>query len=1005
SNGFNFTTEPRLLPPAMTSPINNATDIVIDSDLQWNSATGASSYDLEIASDANFNNIIKNENNLVATSYSLTNIPADFANQYYWRLRSKSATQTSDWSSGFNFTTEPRLLPPAMTSPINNATDIVIDADLEWNSATGASSYDLEIATDANFNNIVKTANSLAASSYSLTNVPADYANQYYWRLRSKSATQTSDWSSGFNFTTEPRLLPPAMTSPINNATDIVIDADLEWNSATGASSYDLEIATDANFNNLVKNENNLAATSYSLTNVPADYANQYYWRLRSKSASQTSDWSSGFNFTTEPQLLPPVMTLPANNATDIVIDADLEWNSATGASSYDLQVASDASFNNIIENVNSLAATIYSLTNIPADYDSQYYWRLRSKSATQTSDWSSGRNFTTIMLLSPPDLIYPANNANSISKIVLLNWSDVQNADEYRILLADNVNFTNPKINLLVSNDSEYQVPNGLLKGNVTYYWRVKALNSDVESDFSTTFKFTTENKVPDTWSFVDDTPTKSKIVVPTSINPQIGGRNIASGDAIGIFYDDAGTPKCAGYAYWTGVILQITVWGDDPLTIEKDGFSTNELYTFKLWDSQTDLVYTAEVTYSSGPNNFQNNATSILASLNSLTDIQVINLSQGWNMISSYIAADLPSMEDVFGDIDDNLVICKNGSGNVYLPEFEINDIGDWNKYDGYQVYMNQAETLILSGTAAEPENEPINLSTGWHLVSYLRKSAMDISIAMESIDDNLIIAKDNLGNVFLPEFGINTIGDMLPGQGYQTYLSSPDALTYPPNSAGKYSAPNYRYSRRAIPVLPQISGTGNSMTTIVEFDERYNGHLFIANDDKGRLVGSAIIENGICPIVIWQDDERNSNYSANSTIQYSVIDQSTNLEISGFVITRQTDLLTKLPKDISQYGKNAVNYGKALLPTGIRMIQNIMPIPAGSEFSIEYAVAENSNVRIKLFSINGQEVAVLKDLPMQSGIYTETYSTGIVGSGEYIIMIEQGSEIDTERMIIKK
>jgi hypothetical protein len=1005
SSSFSFTTEPRLLPPVLTSPSNNATGIAINANLQWNSATGAVAYDLQVASDAAFNNIVKLANSIFSTEYSVTNIPADYGTQYYWRLRSKSATQTSDWSGTFNFTTEPRLLPPVLTSPSNNATGIAINANLQWNSATGATSYDVEIATDAAFNNIVKLANSIFSTEYSLTNIPADYETQYYWRLRSNSATQTSDWSNTFSFTTEPRLLPPVLTSPINNAANIIIEANFQWNSATSATSYDVEIATDVAFNNIVKSVNSLVATSYSLTNLPANYATQYYWRLRSKSATQTSDWSSTFNFTTEPRLLPPVLTSPSNNATGIDINANLQWNSATGAVAYDLQVASDAAFNNIVKLANSIFSTEYPLTNIPANYETQYYWRLRSKSVTQTSDWSSTFNFTTEMVLNPPDLIFPANNANNISKIPLLNWSDVANADEYRIQLADNSNFTNPKINLVVADDSEYQVPNGLLKGNTVYYWRVKALKGGIESNYSSIFNFKTENKVPDTWSFVDGTPTKSKIVVPSSINPQIGGRNIAVGDAIGIFYNDAGTQKCAGYAYWTGVILQITVWGDDPLTIEKDGFSNNEIYSFKMWDSQTDLVYTAEATYSSGPNNFQNNTTSILASLNSLTDIQLINLSQGWNMISSYIAADMPSMEDVFSEINDELVICKSGTGNVYLPEYEINDIGNWNKYEGYQVYMNQAESFIMSGTAAEPENETINLSTGWHIVSYLRKTAMDISTAIESIDDNLIIAKDNLGNVYLPEFEINTIGDMLPGQGYQIYLSSGDALTYPPNSAGKYNSPIYRYSKSIIPVLPQISGTGNSMTTVVEFDERYNGLLFIAHDDKGRLVGSAIIENGICPIVIWQDDERNVNTHANTSIQYSVIDHSTNLEITGFVITRQTDLLTKQPNDISRYVKNAVNYGKALLPTGIRMIQNIMPIPAGSEFSIEYAVAENSKVRIKLFNITGQEVAVLKDLTMQKGIYTETYSTGVIGSGEYIILMEQGSEIDTERMIIEK
>jgi hypothetical protein len=41
------------------------------------------------------------------------------------------------------------------------------------------------------------------------------------------------------------------------------------------------------------------------------------------------------------------------------------------------------------------------------------------------------------------------------------------------------------------------------------------------------------------------------------------------------------------------------------------------------------------------------------------------------------------------------------------------------------------------------------------------------MNIEIALEDITDNnnLVIVKDNSGNIYYPEFGINTIGDMIP------------------------------------------------------------------------------------------------------------------------------------------------------------------------------------------------------------------------------------------------
>jgi len=45
----------------------------------------------------------------------------------------------------------------------------------------------------------------------------------------------------------------------------------------------------------------------------------------------------------------------------------------------------------------------------------------------------------------------------------------------------------------------------------------------------------------------------------------------------------------------------------------------------------------------------------------------------------------------------------------------------------------------------------------------------------------NDNLIIAKNNLGSAYLPEFNFNGIGNLIPGQGYQIKLNEPAELVY--------------------------------------------------------------------------------------------------------------------------------------------------------------------------------------------------------------------------------
>jgi hypothetical protein len=157
-------------------------------------------------------------------------------------------------------------------------------------------------------------------------------------------------------------------------------------------------------------------------------------------------------------------------------------------------------------------------------------------------------------------------------------------------------------------------------------------------------------------------------------------------------------------------------------------------------------------------------------------------IPLSMGWNMISSYIKPQLDSVQIVFSEIQNNLIISKNNSGSVYIPSYYLNNIGKWNITQGYQIYMSVADTLQISGTVVNPVNTQITLSQGWNMIAYLRNSELDCETAFEGIINKLVIVKDNEGNVYIPEYGINTIVNLKPGQGYQIYMTNSDVLIYP-------------------------------------------------------------------------------------------------------------------------------------------------------------------------------------------------------------------------------
>jgi uncharacterized protein (TIGR02145 family) len=164
-------------------------------------------------------------------------------------------------------------------------------------------------------------------------------------------------------------------------------------------------------------------------------------------------------------------------------------------------------------------------------------------------------------------------------------------------------------------------------------------------------------------------------------------------------------------------------------------------------------------------------------------------INLSQGWNTVSSFVQLDDMSMENVFADIEDDILIVKSGSG-IYIPAQNINTIGDWNNTKAYSIFASSATTLIMQGTIITPEETDIELSTGWNTLPYLRKDEMDITEALATIEDEIVIVKSSSGNIWIPG-GVNTILTLDPGLGYSIFMNESAVFNYPENTVIEYES----------------------------------------------------------------------------------------------------------------------------------------------------------------------------------------------------------------------
>ena len=88
------------------------------------------------------------------------------------------------------------------------------------------------------------------------------------------------------------------LLSPQNRGTNIATTPTLEWFDVNGVTSYEVQVATDSKFTDVVASTANLSNTQWTV--APALSADiKYFWRVRAENACGLGPWSSTWSFKT----------------------------------------------------------------------------------------------------------------------------------------------------------------------------------------------------------------------------------------------------------------------------------------------------------------------------------------------------------------------------------------------------------------------------------------------------------------------------------------------------------------------------------------------------------------------------------------------------------------------------------------------------------------------------------------------------------------------------------
>jgi hypothetical protein len=478
-------------PPALAAPTDGSTNVAVNPTLSWNASSGATSYTLQVSTASNFSALVVNQSGLSSPSYAASG----FTNNtlYYWRASATNANGTSAYSTAWSFTTV--VAPPGAPtrlSPADSATNIAVNPTFIWNSSVTATSYTVQISTNSGFSSFVVNQSGIAGTSYNAGGLST--GTQYFWRVSATNGGGTSLFSAAGLFTTSAIVpAPPTLVSPSNGAVGVALSPTHTWNGSIGAVSYTLQLSTALDFSTLVLNQSGLTSTSYAASGLTNNML--YFWRVSATNASGTSAYSTVSSFTTVG--LPPaapILVLPAIGATGVSLNPTLSWSASDGATNYTVQVSTASDFSSVLINqsgVTGISTPVSGLAN-----NTLYYWRVSASNNDGSSPFSTASSFVTVIAIpSTPVLTSPNDTASNVSTNPRLTWSTSAGASKYFVEVSPVPDFSTLVRHDSVTGTSDSLTG---LTNNTKHYWRVRAANAGGTSPFSTAFSFTTIAAAP---------------------------------------------------------------------------------------------------------------------------------------------------------------------------------------------------------------------------------------------------------------------------------------------------------------------------------------------------------------------------------------------------------------------------------------------------------------------------------------------------------------------------
>jgi len=493
-----------------------------------------------------------------------------------------------------------------------------------------------------------------------------------------------------------------------------------------------------------------------------------------------------------------------------------------------------------------------------------------------------------------------------------------------------------------------------------------------------------------------------------------KIDGQTIQVGDEIGVFDGEL----CVGAGIFNGTFnFSFTAWEKDTQQ-SLPGYTHGNPMSFRLYDTSADLETNEAIeTWFIGDDSFGYGAFSVVALEASVYNIHSVAISGGeFNLVSFNLFPRYANAWTVFGGMEE-LQIVYNDEGQVLIPGYNINTIGDINFLDGFYLFANQTQTIDYVGTYIKVQDWDIAVQPNkWNYVSMLSRNPVAVTDVFADLEDEISIVQAASGASWIPSQSINTIGNMQPGLGYKIALSGSSPVTFNYPATGSKSSILPEAAKKKQPSMAETSvfnftETGLPYATVITLKSLHQSpHNLVPGDEIGLFDGSLCVGSAIYQgdnkmlITAWQKDESQnlSGFTSGNLMSAQIYRQSTGL------FTKH--LLKKFSGTKAYYGEgNFANLVLEVIPVNNEVVDMFAsPNPFKDETIVIVELQHTVELKVNIFDNTGRLVKSLADSHFAPDTYRMNWNgTDHFGKklnpGVYFIIAETNESVITEKVII--